>query len=80
VLGQDNLSNFLHFEKSGTTTIVHISTTGGFSSDTHAVGTSYTSAAEDQRITLTAADLIGSFTTDQQVIQDLLTKGKLNTD
>ncbi|HYW58208.1 MAG TPA: type I secretion C-terminal target domain-containing protein [Polaromonas sp.] len=82
LLGQDNLANFLHFEKSGADTIVHISTTGGFASDPHAVGapSGVVSAAEDQRIVLSGVDMIGSFTTDQQVIQDMLTKGKLNTD
>jgi Ca2+-binding RTX toxin-like protein len=82
LLGQDNLANFLHFEKSGADTIVHISTTGGFASDPHAVGTpsATVTGAEDQKILLSGVDLIGTMTTDQQVIQDLLTKGKLNTD
>ncbi len=80
--GADNLANFLHFEKSGDDTIVHISTTGGFSADEHAVGapSGVVTGAEDQRIVLTGVDMIGAYTTDQQVIQDLLTKGKLNTD
>jgi hypothetical protein len=82
LLGQDNLANFLHFEKSGADTIVHISTTGGFASDPHAVGapSATVTGAEDQKILLSGVDLIGTMTTDQQVIQDLLTKGKLNTD
>jgi Ca2+-binding RTX toxin-like protein len=82
VLGQDNLANFLHFEKSGADTIVHISTTGGFAADPHAVGapSGVVTSAENQRIVLTGVDMIGAYTTDQQVIQDLLTKGKLNTD
>ena len=82
LLGQDNLANYLHFEKSGADTIVHISTTGGFASDSHAVGapSGIVTGAEDQRIVLSGIDMIGSYTTDQQVIQDLLTKGKLNTD
>jgi hypothetical protein len=36
--------------------------------------------ATDQKIILSGVDVIGVFSTDQQVIQDLLTKGKLNTD
>jgi Ca2+-binding RTX toxin-like protein len=82
ILGQDNLANFLHFEKSGADTIVHISTTGGFSSDPHAVGSpsSTVLGAADQKIVLSGVDMIGVYTTDQQVIQDLLSKGKLNTD
>jgi VCBS repeat-containing protein len=82
LLGQDNLANYLHFEKSGADTIVHISTTGGFASDPHTVGapSGIVTGAEDQRIVLSGIDMIGAYTTDQQVIQDLLTKGKLNTD
>ncbi|WP_341915092.1 tandem-95 repeat protein [Polaromonas sp. YR568] len=82
LLGQDNLANFLHFEKSGADTIVHISSTGGFSSDPHAVGAPSAAVlgAVDQRIVLSGVDMIGVYTTDQQVIQDLLTRGKLNTD
>jgi VCBS repeat-containing protein len=77
-----NLANFLHFEKSGTDTIVHISSAGGFAADPHNVGapSSTVTGAEDQKILLSGVDLIGTLTTDQQVIQDLLTKGKLNTD
>ena len=47
--------------------------TGGFAS-------SYTPAAVDQVITLTGMNLVGSFTSDQQVINDLLQRGKLVTD
>ena len=77
-----NLANFLHFEKSGTSTIVHISSSGGFSADPHTVGapSGIVSGAQDQRIVLTNSDLIGSFTTDQQVIVDLFTKSKLYAD
>jgi hypothetical protein len=52
---------------------VHISTTGGFSGG-------YVPNQEDHAITLQGVDLIGGFSTDQQVIQDLLNKGKLITD
>jgi hypothetical protein len=44
------------------------------------VGGSYASGFEDQRIVMQGVNLIGGLTTDQAVIQDLLTKGKLNTD
>ena len=82
LLGQGNLSSFLHFEKSGADTILHISTTGGFADDPHAVGapSPIVAGATDQRILLSGVDVIGVFSTDQQVIQDLLSKGKLNTD
>ena len=71
--GTGNLANFLHFEKSGGDTKVHISSAGSF-------GGGFTAAAEDQTVILQGVDLIGVSTTDQQVIQDLLTKGKLITD
>ena len=75
-----NLANFLHFELVGSDTRVHISSAGGFSGDSHNVGGAYSSGQEEQTILLQGIDLIGSFTTDQQVIQDLLNKGKLITD
>ncbi|MCB1892483.1 MAG: type I secretion C-terminal target domain-containing protein, partial [Rhodocyclaceae bacterium] len=68
-----NLENYLHFEKVGSDTQVHISSSGSF-------GGGYSAALEDQTILLQGVDLIGSFTTDQQVIQDMLNKGKLITD
>ncbi|MDO9420112.1 MAG: Calx-beta domain-containing protein [Herminiimonas sp.] len=75
-----NLENYLHFEKSGSNTIVHISSNGGFSADTHTIGVGQTASHEDQTIVLQGVNLIGSFTTDQQIIQDMITRGKLITD
>ena len=79
-----NLADFLHFEKSGSgssqATIVHVSTTGGFSNDAHAVGSNYSATSENQTIILKGVDLIGSNTTDQQIIQALLTNNKLIVD
>ena len=75
-----NLANYIHFEKSGTDTIVHISSGGGFSADTHNVGTAYTTGAEDQRIVLTGADLVSANTTDAQIIAILQQNNKLITD
>jgi Ca2+-binding RTX toxin-like protein len=76
-----NLSQYLHFEKSGTSTIIHISASGAFTANQN-VGapTALVTASEDQRIVLTASDVIGAFTTDQAVIVDLLTRGKLYAD
>ncbi|MDP2808944.1 MAG: Ig-like domain-containing protein, partial [Rhodocyclaceae bacterium] len=71
--GTGNLANFLHFEKVGGDTKVHISSTGGF-------GGGFSASIEDQVIVLQNTDLVGGFTTDQQVILDLLNKGKLQTD
>ncbi|HTP73696.1 MAG TPA: type I secretion C-terminal target domain-containing protein, partial [Burkholderiaceae bacterium] len=68
-----NLTNYLHFAMSGGNTVVSISTSGAFSSG-------FSTGAVDQTITLTGVNLVGSFTTDQQIIQDLLQRGKLLTD
>ena len=70
---EGNLANYLHFSAVGGNTVVEISSTGGFSS-------SYTPAAVDQVITLTGLNLVGGFSNDQQVINDLLKNGKLITD
>ena len=69
-----NLENYLHFEKVGANTVIHVSSNGGF-------GSGYNPAAEVQTITLQNVDLTtGGLTTDQQIIQDMLNKGKLITD
>ncbi|HJV59361.1 MAG TPA: Ig-like domain-containing protein, partial [Albitalea sp.] len=68
-----NLANYIHFSLSGSDTVVSISSNGSFSGG-------FTGAAVDQVITLTGVNLIGSFTNDNQVIDDLLKRGKLITD
>ncbi|MDS4075868.1 MAG: type I secretion C-terminal target domain-containing protein, partial [Candidatus Accumulibacter sp.] len=69
-----NLTNYLHFTVSGDTTTVQISTSGGFAGG-------FNASAVDQQIVLSHADLsAGGLTTDQLIIQDLLSKGKLLTD
>ncbi|MBI5109772.1 MAG: tandem-95 repeat protein, partial [Rhodocyclales bacterium] len=71
-----NLANFLSFEKVGGDTKVHISSSGGFAGG-------FNSGAEDQTVVLQGVDLyasVGVNATDQQIIQDLLNKGKLITD
>jgi Ca2+-binding RTX toxin-like protein len=78
LLGQDNLSNYLHFEKNGANTVVHVSTNGGYAGG-------YTPGVEDQTIVLSGQDLYAAAglslaATDQQIIQDMLNKGKLITD
>ena len=72
-VGVGNLANYLHFEKSGANTIVHISSAGDFASG-------YSASKEVQTVVMQGVDLIGTMNTDQQIIQDLLTKGKLYTD
>lgn len=72
--GTGNLGNYLHFEKAGADTLVHVSSSGGFSSG-------YSAGNENQTIVLQGVDLsAGGLTTDQLIIQDLLSKGKLQTD
>ena len=68
-----NLTFFLHFEKTGSDTRVHISTIGGFASG-------YTAAREDQTILLQGVDLVTGTSSDQQVIQNLLANNKILTD
>jgi Ca2+-binding RTX toxin-like protein len=68
-----NLANFLHFEKAGGDTVVHVSATGGFSGG-------FTAVADVQIITLSAVDLVTGFANDQAIITDLLSKQKLITD
>jgi Ca2+-binding RTX toxin-like protein len=72
-VGTGNLDDYLHFEKSGSNTIIHVSSTGEFSSG-------YSASREVQTIVISGVDLVGSMNTDQQIIQDLLAKGKLLAD
>jgi hypothetical protein len=68
-----NLQNYLHFETAGGNTTVQISSTGGFVNG-------YNAGAVDQTIVLQGVNLLAGMSTDQQVIQDLLDRGKLVTD
>ena len=74
-----NLANYLHFERSGANTIVHVSSTGHFANDAHVIGP-VVAGHENQSIVLQGVDLTTAGNTDQLIIQDLLTKGKLVTD
>ena len=69
VSGTGNLGNYLHFEKSGANTIIHISSAGGYSGG-------FNAASDDQIITLNGIDLTTTGN-DQAIILDLLSKGKL---
>ena len=73
-----DLENYLDFEVSGTTTTIHVSTTGAFT------GGTYSAAAEDQTIVLQNVDLLHDGTTtllnDNAVIQDLLKNNRLVVD
>jgi len=69
-----NLQNYLHFETSGGNTTVQISSGGGFV-------TGYNVGAVDQTIVLQGVDLTSAgVLSDLQIIQDLITRGKLVTD
>jgi hypothetical protein len=69
----NNLTSYLHFDKVGSDTVVSISTEGKFdgSLDTSKV---------DQTITLTDVDLIGHFTEQQDMINDVLNKQIITVD
>ncbi|MBL0731034.1 immunoglobulin-like domain-containing protein [Piscinibacter sp. HJYY11] len=73
--GPGNLGNYLHFSVTGGNTVIQISSSGGFS-------TGFSASKTDQTITLQGVDLTGNgaLTTDQQIIQDLLSKSKLLVD
>jgi large repetitive protein len=68
-----NLDDYLHFEKVGANTVLHISNTGAFSSG-------FNAAQDTQVITLNNVDLVTGFADDQAIIQNLLTNNKLITD
>jgi VCBS repeat-containing protein len=79
-----SLDKYLDFEVSGANTILHISTTGGFAANT-AWASQPNTGAEDQRIVLQNTNLVADLglsgtPTDQQIINALLTQGKLLVD
>jgi large repetitive protein len=69
----ESLDHYLHFEKSGTDTIIHISSTGAFSGG-------FSAGQTVQTVTLQGVDLVGPGNNDQQIIQSLLDNQKLITD
>ena len=75
------LDNFLHFRYSGGNTTIYVSQTGAFADGNSASGLPANVDNNDvQQIVLTGVDLVGASTTDQAVIQNLLTNGKLIVD
>jgi hypothetical protein len=72
-VGAGNLDQYLHFEKTATGTTVHVSTTGAYTAGVSNPG------LDNQRIVLNGVDLTGPGS-DQQIILDLLSKGKLIVD
>jgi len=75
-----NLVNYIHFEKSGSDTIVHISSNGGFATDAHNVSGSFSSGNTTQQIVLSGVDLTTGQTSDAAIISNLLSQQKLITD
>ncbi|MDP3142297.1 MAG: Ig-like domain-containing protein, partial [Methylotenera sp.] len=72
-VGVGNLASYLHFEKVGSDTIIHVSSNGEYAAG-------FNAAKDVQTITLTNVDLVTGFANDQAVIQDLLTNNKLIVD
>ena len=75
------LDKFLHFNFDGTNTTLYISTSGAFTAG-NAVATNLTNVTDNdvQQIVFAGVNLTGSFTTDMQLINDLIAKGKIITD
>ncbi|VUD69189.1 Alginate lyase 7 [Thalassocella blandensis] len=72
---EESLTEFLYVEVQDGNTIVHVSSTGGFSDGV------YNSGSEDQLIEISGVDLVSPFGGDQEaIIQDLINRGKLITD
>jgi T1SS-143 domain-containing protein len=68
-----NLANYLYFVFDGTNTILYINTAGTLSAATP-------TTTSDQHITFTNVDLVGSYTTQQEIISNLLKNGNLLVD
>ncbi|SDK36056.1 T1SS-143 domain-containing protein [Methylophilus rhizosphaerae] len=79
-----NLTNYIHFEKSVsggvTSTVINISSNGGYAGDAHNVGGAFNSGHTTQQIVLTGVDLTSGQTTDAQIIANLMAQQKLVTD
>ena len=77
-LNPGNLEQYLHFEVSNGSTVVHVSTTGGFASG------NYDPSYEDQTIVLQNVNLLNdgsaALLNDNAVIQDLLKNNRLIVD
>ncbi|MBJ6138916.1 Ig-like domain-containing protein [Marinobacter litoralis] len=68
-----NLTNYLHFEFTGTDTVLSISSTGHYAGG-------YQPAQTDQEITFAGVNLVDSALSDADVIQSLLASGQLVVD
>ena len=72
-----SLTNFLHFSQSGSDAVIQVSSNGGFAGGFNPGSVDQTITLQGQWADLTAS---GALNSDQQIIQDLLSKGKLITD
>lgn len=69
----DNLSDYLHFERDGGDTVIHISSIGGFKGG-------YDSHQADQTIILKDVEMMHAHVTDNEMIRSLMEQGRLITD
>jgi Ca2+-binding RTX toxin-like protein len=77
----DSLDAFLHFEFSGGNTTIYVSTTGAFNNgNTIGAPTSDVSSNDVQQIVLNGVNLTAGFSTDAEVINNLIAQQKLITD
>jgi T1SS-143 domain-containing protein len=75
------LDKFIHFNWNGTNTIIYISTSGAFTAGNSAATNPTNVINNDvQQIVISGLNLTSGFTTDLQIINDLIAKGKLITD
>jgi Ca2+-binding RTX toxin-like protein len=77
-IGIGNLASYLDITTSGSSTVIRISSAGGFNNG------NYTAGAEDQRITLTGVNLYSAYGVsvgdDASLIQKLIDNSKLRVD
>jgi T1SS-143 domain-containing protein len=75
------LDKFLHFNWNGTNTVLYISTSGAFNAG-NGTATNPTDVTSNdvQQIVFNGVNLTTGFTTDLQLINDLISKGKIITD
>ncbi|MBL8430067.1 MAG: type I secretion C-terminal target domain-containing protein, partial [Dechloromonas sp.] len=76
-----SLDNYLHFNFSGGNTTLYVSASGAFGDNNLVASNPSAVTSNDvQQIVFTGVNLTSGFTSDQQVINDLISKGKLITD
>lgn len=71
------LDHYLHFEASGSNTILYVSAHGGFVNDSHVVSSSFSQSQVTQQITLSNVDAVMGALTDTQRISQWVAEQKL---